>query len=80
MPMKVTIEVDCTPEEARRFLGLPDVAPMQQAMMDNIQQRMATALDTTTTEALFRAWLPMAPDQMHQAFTKLFGALTPKRS
>ena len=28
--MKVNIEVDCTPDEARRFLGLPDVAPMQQ--------------------------------------------------
>jgi hypothetical protein len=29
--MKVTVEVDCTPEEGRRFLGLPDVVPMQQA-------------------------------------------------
>jgi hypothetical protein len=27
--MKVTVEIDCTPEEARRFLGLPDVVPMQ---------------------------------------------------
>jgi hypothetical protein len=77
--MKVTIEVDCTPDEARRFLGLPDVAPMQQAMMDTIQQRMATAIDATTTEALFRAWLPMAPDQMQQAFAKLFGAFAPKQ-
>ena len=33
--MKVTVEVDCTPEEARRFLGLPDVVPMQQAAMEN---------------------------------------------
>lgn len=31
--MKITIDVDCTPDEARRFLGLPDVAPMQEALM-----------------------------------------------
>ena len=24
--MKVNVEIDCTPEEARRFLGLPDVS------------------------------------------------------
>jgi hypothetical protein len=23
--MKVHVEIDCTPEEARRFMGLPDV-------------------------------------------------------
>ena len=32
--MKVTVEVDCTPEEGRQFLGLPDVGPMQQAAME----------------------------------------------
>jgi hypothetical protein len=37
--MKVTVEVDCTPEEARRFLGLPDVVPTQQAVMEKLQQR-----------------------------------------
>ena len=25
--MKVTVEIDCTPEEVRRLLGLPDVVP-----------------------------------------------------
>ena len=38
--MKVTVEVDCTPEEARRFLGLPDVVPIQQAIMEKLEQRM----------------------------------------
>jgi hypothetical protein len=32
--MKITIEVDCTPEEARRFFGLSDAVPVQQAIMD----------------------------------------------
>jgi hypothetical protein len=32
----VAVEVDCTPEEARRFLGLPDVVPVQQALMEKL--------------------------------------------
>ena len=34
--MKVHIEMDMTPEEARAFMGLPDVQPMQQKMMDEM--------------------------------------------
>ena len=29
-----------TPEEARAFMGLPDVAPMQKKMMEEMQARM----------------------------------------
>jgi hypothetical protein len=72
--MKVTIEVDCTPEEARRFLGLPDVVPMQQVIIEKLQQRLVSAVDATTPEALLMAWMPMAPNQMQQAFATLFGA------
>jgi hypothetical protein len=31
--MKITIDIDCTPGEARAFLGLPDVAPLQAEVM-----------------------------------------------
>lgn len=31
--MKITVEIDCTPDEARHFAGLPDVVPMQQAII-----------------------------------------------
>ena len=30
--MKVNVEIDCTPEEARAFFGLPDVAPLQEKL------------------------------------------------
>jgi hypothetical protein len=43
--MKVTIEIDCTPLEAREFMGLPDVQPMQAAMMDKLQEKMMANLD-----------------------------------
>lgn len=72
--MKVTIEIDWTPEEARRFLGLPDVVPIQTAVMEKLQQRMQGAIDATTPEALLKAWVPMSPDQMQLAFAKLFSA------
>ena len=32
--MKVTVEMDMTPQEARAFMGLPDVAPMQKNMLE----------------------------------------------
>jgi len=34
--MKVTIDIDCTPAEARAFFGLPDVQPLQTAVMDRL--------------------------------------------
>ena len=39
--MKVTVEIDCTPAEARQFFGLPNVEPMQAAMMTKLEKRMS---------------------------------------
>ena len=58
--MKVTIEMDMTPEEARAFMGLPDVAPMQKKMMEEMQARMKAAFDTNDPEGMMRAWLPFS--------------------
>ena len=44
--MKIKLDIDCTPEEARTFLGLPDVAPLQAEMMRTIQERMMKTLTT----------------------------------
>ena len=49
--MKVTVNIDCSPEEARAFLGLPDVAPLQDAMMAQMKAQMektAAAMDPET--------------------------------
>jgi hypothetical protein len=53
--MKLTIDIDCTPDEARRFLGLPDVAPMQAAVMAKLQERVLGAIDAASPEALLKA-------------------------
>ncbi|HZH28708.1 MAG TPA: DUF6489 family protein [Azospirillaceae bacterium] len=56
--MKISIDVDCTPEEARAFLGLPDVRPMQEALMKQLQDRMSANLNAMDPETLFKTWLP----------------------
>ncbi|WP_029010840.1 DUF6489 family protein [Azospirillum halopraeferens] len=56
--MKITINVDCTPEEARAFLGLPDVQPMQQALMQEVQNRMLGSLNAMDPETMMKTWLP----------------------
>jgi hypothetical protein len=64
--MKVTIDVDCTPEEARTFFGLPDVRPMQEMLLDKIEQRMTATLDAMTPEALVNTWLPAGVHNLEQ--------------
>ena len=38
--MKLNIEIDCTPAEARAFLGLPDVTPLNDHLVAEMQKRM----------------------------------------
>ncbi|MFC3213417.1 DUF6489 family protein [Novosphingobium panipatense] len=38
--MKVHVEVECSPEEARRFLGLPDVTRANDAYVDAMTSAM----------------------------------------
>ncbi len=71
--MKITFDVDCTPEEARSFLGLPDVKPMQDALLAKIEERMAANLDAISPETLLRTWLPAGVQGMEQ-LQKMFWA------
>lgn len=75
--MKVTIDVDCTPEEARRFMGLPDVQPMQEAVMREMQDRLLSNLRSMDPESLWKAWMPAAAtgfDQMQRFWSQFRGA------
>jgi hypothetical protein len=69
--MKVTVNIDCTPEEARRFMGLPDVAPMQEEMMTYIRERMMSNLQSMEPETFVKTWLPMSVQGFEQ-IQKLF--------
>ena len=56
--MKISIDIDCTPEEARRFMGLPDVAPLQQAFVTELEKRMMAGLKSMDADSLMKLWLP----------------------
>lgn len=69
--MKIHLDIDCTPEEARAFLGLPDVAPMQEALMAEIEKRMMANLQAMEPEQLLKTWLPAGLqgwEQLQKAF------------
>lgn len=68
--MKVHIEVDMTPEEARKMMGLPDVAPMQREMMEQMQARMKQAMEAGDPEAMMRAWMPAGTPAAFEQFQK----------
>ena len=73
--MKVTMEIDCTPEEARTFFGLPDVKPLQEAMMAQMEAKMTEAAAAMSPDALLKSWmnaLQGAPQQMQEMFTQFF--------
>ena len=75
--MKIHIDIDCTPEEARTFMGLPDLAPMQEAVMSEMQDRMMAAMRSMDPETLMKTWLPAGIanlEQMQKAFWQQFGA------
>jgi hypothetical protein len=38
--MKVNVEIDCSPEEARRFMGLPDVSKANEVYVDAMAKAM----------------------------------------
>jgi hypothetical protein len=69
--MKVNIELDMTPEEARAFMGLPDVAPLQRKMLEEMQARVRQAFDAGDPEAMMRAWMPLGGPEAFQKFQKL---------
>ncbi len=74
--MKINVEIDCTPEEARKFFGLPDVTALQESLMKQVEEQMASTLKGMEPDAMLKAWLPAGlegMEQMQKAFWAQFG-------
>ena len=69
--MKVNVEIDCSPEEARTFLGLPDVQPMQEALMKELEARLRANIKAMDPETMVNTWLP-ASIQGAEQLQKMF--------
>ena len=75
--MKIRINIDCTPQEARQFMGLPNVEPLHEAMTDKMKERMEEYFATLDPETFVKTWLPSGIanwEQMSKAFWTQFGA------
>lgn len=57
--MKVNVEVDCTPQEARAFLGLPDVAPVNDFYVEGLLGAMKGAGSFDQMQDLVKQFSPM---------------------
>ncbi len=71
--MKMTIEVECTPVEARQFLGLPDVTVLNDALVDEMTKRMQANMQLMAPDALMKSWMT-AGTAMQENFMKLMTA------
>jgi hypothetical protein len=75
--MKITANVDCTPEEARAFFGLPDVRPMQGELLKQLQDRLSKSTQAIDPEAMVKTWFaPMAKgfEQWQELFKSQAGS------
>ncbi len=57
--MKVHIEIDCTPEEARSFMGLPDVGKANAVYVDTMAKAMKGVSDVGQLQEYAKQMAPM---------------------
>ena len=79
--MKMTIEVDCTPAEARAFLGLPDVSPINEQLVAEMQKRMGSNMSMLQPEELMKNWMAFggqATESFRQLMTAAVGGAASK--
>lgn len=57
--MKISVEIDMTPEELRRFLGLPNVEGLQEEMVKMAQKQMQESGQNMFNDLLTGAVQPM---------------------
>lgn len=71
--MKVTIEIDCTPVEARSFMGLPDVTALNDHLVQEMKSRIDANINMLQPEELLKNWMSFG-GQAQEGFMKLMQA------
>jgi hypothetical protein len=78
--VKVSVDVDLTPEEMRRLFGLPDLTPIQNLVVERIAAQVEKGLDQGIVATLTRAMVTGGL-QSWDAYQKLLaGMLGGRRS
>ncbi|HVC50709.1 MAG TPA: DUF6489 family protein [Stellaceae bacterium] len=73
--MKISFDVDCTPEELRGFFGLPEVKPMQDRLMHEVEERLRANLKALDAEAMLKTWLPAGLEGFQKFQEMMFGQM-----
>jgi len=80
--MKISVDVDCTPEEARRFMGLPDLSPVHEAYVEKMKRIVDEGVSSDTLTSLMQSWAPMGEVGMNmwkQVFEQLSRSGAPRK-
>jgi len=80
--MKFKVDIDCTPDEARAFLGLPDVRPLHEALLPEVEERLRATLKSMDPETMLKTWLPATLkgfEQLQEMFLSQLGGLGKKK-
>jgi hypothetical protein len=72
--MKVTIEVECTPLEARNFFGLPDVTPLNEHLVSEMRNRMDANINMLQPEELMKSWMSFGGAAQEQFMRMMLAA------
>ena len=76
--MKMTIEVDCSPEEARRFLGLPDVSALNEHLVSEMTKRVDANISMLNPEEFMKNWMTFGTGAQEQ-FRKFMESATTRK-
>lgn len=76
--MKISVDVDCTPEEARRFLGLPDLGPVHAAYVETLTKAVSDGLSPDMVGDMMKSWGPMSEAGM-KMWSQMFGQMSGKK-
>lgn len=64
--MKINFDIDCTPEEARAFFGLPDLQPLHDVYLDRMKAAMTDGINTADWQRMMQNWAPGISDGFEQ--------------
>ena len=73
--MKVTIDIDCTPAEARAFFGLPDLEPVNAFVVDELKKRTAENIETIADPERFFAQMMDYSGKSFDQFRKMMAGM-----
>lgn len=73
--MKISVDIDCTPEDMRKFLGLPDVASLQEKYLEAMRARLEEGVRPEDAERLMQLWVTGAGTGLEQFQTMMAKAM-----